>query len=399
MVASRTMASSAASRLPKGTPQQRTDRDRGHRRRPVGADGRGPRRGGRVDLASHGPVLADGAAAAGRRARGHDSRHRARARRRGAGLSRCMVVSAAPAAAAAPHDEELGCRRLVDQQRGDVPQDGLLQDVDLGIPVTPRDQGLGQRHLLLLLDLLPLRGARDVDDDGRGAPGTHHGQAPAVALRPREGELQGAVGGRGSVGPDDDPSTRRARAGPGVAEHDDRAGGVHRHLQGCRTQQQAGEATPARRTQYDDGGGRCPAEQHHRRLAGLEHGVDVDVACQRAGLSNGGAEDVVGGTPLLGDERRVRTLEGPAVPLAQRVHDAQPRRTSVRLLHGPPHGSGVGGRSVDPDDDRARCLSSVHHGSPFRSRVRGAWGRRQRPIPPGSGRRRLRSPLPQRPAG
>ena len=51
----------------------------------------GSRRGGRVDLTSHGPVLADGAPAVGRRARGHDGRHRARAGRSGADVSRLSL--------------------------------------------------------------------------------------------------------------------------------------------------------------------------------------------------------------------------------------------------------------------------------------------------------------------
>ena len=227
-----------------------------------------------------------------------------------------------------------------------------------------------------------------------------------TTVRPRPSRCARVKANCRALSEDGDPSvptTIRPLAGPAPVQGSrSTTTGQEACIATCRdVEPNSKPAKPPRpvRTQYDDGGGRCPAEQHHRRPAGLEHGVDVDVACQRAGLSNGGAEDVVGGTPLLGDERRVRTLEGPAVPLAQRVHDAQPRRTSVRLLHGPPHGSGVGGRSVDPDDDRARCLSSVHHRSPFRSRVRGAWGRRQRPVPPGSGRRRLRSPPPRRPAG
>ena len=54
--------------------------------------------------------------------------------------------AAEAATAPASAHQQLGARRLVDQDGGDVPEDDLLDDVDVRVPGAPRGEALRQRR-------------------------------------------------------------------------------------------------------------------------------------------------------------------------------------------------------------------------------------------------------------
>lgn len=71
-----------------------------------------------------------------------------------------------PTAAASANDHKAGVLALADQSLRREPADAVSAHFDIGIPLLPPSQGLGDQDLLLLCELLPVDGP---DGGGRGA--------------------------------------------------------------------------------------------------------------------------------------------------------------------------------------------------------------------------------------